>query len=370
MYYKLLMITAVALLTQNQVVSQISAPIGTPIDLPRQSQKAIIMQRIGLTDVSIEYSRPKLNGRAFPDDFLRDGQVWRAGANENTVITLSTRTSINDKKIDKGKYGLHILKEEDAWVVILSNTTTDWGSFTYDEKEDAYRISVNTEQTNCKKEFLEFGFDNITENSATIYLDWGDIRIPMSLSLNTHDLVIEKAIQDIRSTAGAGWQGQFLAGAYIVNHQLKNHYDKAESWLNTSTNRNGNYNNLMVLSNLYSLKEDGQKAKSYEEKALQAANAMQLGNHAYGLMGPNKNQNREKALEILNLSNKKFPEQMVSHANLAVWYMSKPDRSTKDVKKAIKFYESAIVLGKDTFPGYAQLLRKRVDELSRKYLNQ
>src|SRR6201984_2355617 len=109
----------------------------TQLNLPRDSQRASVTQRIGITDVTVNYHRPLVKGRTIWGKVVPYGQVWRAGANENTIITFTDAVSIDGKPLDKGTYGLHMIPNENEWTVIFSKINTAWGSFSYKEGEDA-----------------------------------------------------------------------------------------------------------------------------------------------------------------------------------------------------------------------------------------
>jgi Protein of unknown function (DUF2911) len=112
------------------------------LDLPLRSQSAEVTQRIGVTDITIKYSRPLVNNRKIWGGLVPYGKVWRTGANTNTTITFSDPVMIEGKPLDKGSYGLHTIPSADEWTIIFSKNSTSWGSFTYDEKEDALRVNV------------------------------------------------------------------------------------------------------------------------------------------------------------------------------------------------------------------------------------
>src|SRR5947209_2368727 len=114
----------------------------TDLDLPEASQKAIVTQRIGVTDITIVYHRPLVNGRKVWGGLVPLGQVWRAGANENTTIEFSTPVQVEGKPLPAGKYGLHMIPNQDQWTVIFSKIDAAWGSYTYNQAEDAWRVEV------------------------------------------------------------------------------------------------------------------------------------------------------------------------------------------------------------------------------------
>src|ERR1700735_127163 len=128
------------------------------LDLPRASQHALVSQRIGITDITINYHRPLANGRQIWGKLVPYGQVWRAGANENTTITFSDPVTIEGQPLDKGTYGLHMIPGENQWTVIFSKNSKDWGSFTYKQEEDALRVNVKR-RTRETHDALAYAFE-------------------------------------------------------------------------------------------------------------------------------------------------------------------------------------------------------------------
>src|SRR5579864_394191 len=112
------------------------------LNLPRLSQHARFTQRIGITDITIDYHRPLVGGRKIFGGLQAYGQVWRAGANDNTTIEFSDPVTVEGQPLPRGRYGLHMIPGETSWVVIFSKNSTSWGSFTYNQAEDALRVTV------------------------------------------------------------------------------------------------------------------------------------------------------------------------------------------------------------------------------------
>ena len=171
----------------------------------------------------------------------------------------------------------------------------------------------------------------------------------------------------MRSTAGAGWAGRHQAAAYIIEHQLSDHYEDALNWLRTSIANNRNFNNLMTLSELHALNSDDQKKEKAISDALDVATSIQLGNYAYNVvMGDKRDpETMNAAYDILKMAWDKYPEDMVSHANLGIWYNRLPNKTKEDTLKAIGLYEKAIEIGKEQFPFYANLLQESVDKMKK-----
>jgi hypothetical protein len=161
----------------------------------RKSLHASVTQRLGEdTDVTFEYSRPGVKDRKIWGDLVPYGMYpgnkysdnkpypWRAGANENTTIQVSADVMIEGKKLAAGTYGVHMIASENDWVLIFSKKNAEWGSFSYDEKEDALRITVKAAKAS-HQEWLLYGFDNLTASSATAFLHWEKVKVPFKIEI-------------------------------------------------------------------------------------------------------------------------------------------------------------------------------------------
>ena len=151
------------------------------LDLPRQSQHAVVMQRIGITDITVNYHRPLANGRQIWGKLAPYGQVWRAGANENTTITFTDPVTIEGQPLDKGTYGLHMIPGENQWTVIFSKDATAWGSFTYKQEEDALRVTVKPQAAEAH-DALAYDFDDVKPDSAVVTMRWDKVAVPFKVA--------------------------------------------------------------------------------------------------------------------------------------------------------------------------------------------
>jgi len=161
----------------------------------RPSLKASCMQRLGIdTDITIEYSRPGVKGRKIWGELVPYGLApgnkysndkpypWRAGANENTTIEFSKDVLIEGNKLPAGKYGIHMIPSEKDWIIIFSKNNSAWGSFSYNQEEDALRVTVTPTET-PHQEWLIFGFGNLAGTSATAFLLWEKLMVPFKIEL-------------------------------------------------------------------------------------------------------------------------------------------------------------------------------------------
>src|ERR1700720_1429369 len=143
----------------------------TELNLPRLSQRAQITQRVGLTDITIVYHAPLAGGRELFGKIVPYGQVWRAGANENTTISFTDNVTIEGQPLAAGTYGLHTIPNADQWTIIFSKNSTSWGSFSYDQKEDALRVTVKPRVAEFE-EALAYTFGELKPDSTAATLRW------------------------------------------------------------------------------------------------------------------------------------------------------------------------------------------------------
>src|SRR5437879_10655934 len=167
------------------------------LKLPDVSQAADVKQRIALTDIAVNYHRPLVNGRKIWGGLVPYGQVWRAGANENTTIEFSDPVTVEGKPLAKGVYGLHMLPTENEWTVIFSKTATAWGSFTYNQAEDALRVTVKPRPAEMK-ESLAYEVDDVTPTSAVFTLRWEKLAVPFKVDVDTHEIVAQGLHSQLR----------------------------------------------------------------------------------------------------------------------------------------------------------------------------
>ena len=151
-------------------------------DGPRKSLRASVNQTISTdTDITIVYGRPGVKGRTIWGDLEEYGKVWRAGADENTTIEFSADVSVEGKEIRAGKYGLHMIPSEKEFVIIFSKVNDVWGSYDYDEANDALRVTVTPTETG-HQEWLSYGFEDLASTSVSAYLHWEKKKIAFKIA--------------------------------------------------------------------------------------------------------------------------------------------------------------------------------------------
>jgi len=235
------------------------------LQLPRVSQKATVMQRVGLTDVTIVYSRPGVKNREIWGGLVPYDKVWRTGANEATTLSVSTDVTIEGTKVPAGTYSLYTLPGKDEWTLILNKTSKQWGT-DYDASQDLTRIKVKP-QSGSQVEWMTFSFPEVSENSATLELAWEKLRLPIKIEADTKSAAMA-SIQKVLSGDVKDpdiWQD---AAEYAYTHD--NQAD-AMKWVDRSIALKEGYFNLRLKADL--LAKAGKKA----EAIATAEKAVKLG---------------------------------------------------------------------------------------------
>ena len=196
----------------------------TELNIPRVSQRGTVTQRIGLTDITISYHRPAVGGREIWGKIVPYGKVWRAGANENSTITLADDVSVEGKALAAGTYGLHMIPDKDQWTIIFSKNSTSWGSFSYDEKEDALRVNVKP-HADEQFEFLTYTFDDVKPDSAVATMRWEKLAVPFQISVDVKAVVLRSIKNELRNVGGFTWAGYDEAAEWC----LDNNYNLEEA---------------------------------------------------------------------------------------------------------------------------------------------
>jgi len=301
-------------------------------DLPRPSQHAEVMQRIGVTDITIAYSRPLVNGRKIFGGLEAYGKVWRAGANENTTIQFTDPVTIDGKPLSAGTYGLHMIPTETEWTVIFSKANSSWGSFTYNQTEDALRVSVKPQASDLH-EALTYEFDDLKPDSAMIVMRWDKVAVPFKVAVNVNEVVEEKMRQHLRGLAQYTWDGWNDAADYFVNAKVDS--EEALAYAEKSIAVEERYENLMTKSQALDLLGRKEEAAKVRAEALARANAQQSYTYARQLQRDKK---LDEAWAAYRANMKKFPDAWISHFGMARLYSAQGDydNALKEAKVALE----------------------------------
>ena len=236
----------------------------TQLTTPRASPYAEVSQTVGLTVLEVEYHRPAVNGRRIWGGLEPYGEVWRAGANENTVFETSTDILIEGQPLSAGRYGFHTIPGEDEWTIMFSTTSSAWGSYSYDPAEDAVRVTV-TPHTSGLTERLSYHFDNPSDTSVTLVLAWADLEVPISITVDTPAIVLANMESELRGLAGFFWQGWDQAARYALDNGVR--LEDALGWATRSREISPTFGNTMTLASLLEATGDLEGAASSRDEA-------------------------------------------------------------------------------------------------------
>ena len=259
------------------LIGILTAPASAQLDarsqnlvLPTTSPQASITQEIGLSSVTITWHRPGVKGREVwgTDLVPYEGKIWRAGANENTTIALSHDCTVNGQPLPAGTYGFHAIASEQDWTLIFSTNTSSWGSYFYNPEEDALRVTA-TPVPASHAEWLEFGFEDLTDSSATGYLRWEEKKVPFEIAFDTKAIVLQSIQDQLRSVPAFTWQGWYQAAQWAFDNDTG--ADLAKAWIEQSLQRNENWMNLTLKGRMLAAAGDADGAGDALNRALELA---------------------------------------------------------------------------------------------------
>lgn len=253
-------------ITLTFLVIAIAIPAFAQLNLPRVSQKATVTQTVGLTDLSVVYSRPGVKGRTVWGDLVPYGQVWRTGANEATKFTTSDDVMINGQKLAAGSYALATIPGKDEWTIAFNTQADLWGAYEYDEKKDALRVKVKP-QAAPHQEWFQISFDEVTPSSATMVIAWDKVAVPMKIDVDVNTKALANINAALASAKADDWRTPFRGADFAFNNNVAE--KESWGWVEQSLKVQENLYNLTLKAKM--LARDGKKADAIKvaEKAIE-----------------------------------------------------------------------------------------------------
>ncbi|HWE28378.1 MAG TPA: DUF2911 domain-containing protein [Polyangia bacterium] len=323
-----------ALVLSNRPAHAQGAPV---LKAPDASPAATVEQAVGLTRLRVDYHRPAVSGRKIWGALVPYGEVWRAGANENTTFTTSTAVKVGGKTLPAGTYGLHMLPTANEWTVIFSKMNQAWGSFGYDAKEDALRVPAHPVAVADSEERLSFRFDDPGEKSATLTLRWEKLALPVRIDVDTPAVVMSSMRGELRGLAQFFWEPWAQAAQYWVRNGGS--LDEAQRFADKSLSFGPHFGALRVRAAIAEKKGDKKQADALMADAFKVAGESELNLYGYGLLGQKK---VDEAIAIFLRNVKEHPQSWNVHDSLAEAYAVKGDKAA-----AVESYTRALSLVKD-----------------------
>jgi len=320
------------------------------MDLPPSggNPRATISEEVGITSITIKYSRPDVNGRegkiwgdgklvtyGFTSTNLntnQNTQPWRAGANENTIITFEHDVKVEGQPIKAGTYGLHMAVYSDKVTIIFSNQSDSWGSFFYDPKYDALRVDVKPVALDKSVEWLKYEFIEQREKYCVIALQWEKLSIPFRVDVDVDNIVLARMRDQVTGQRGFNAFNLVAAANYFINKKIN--LDDALAWAQRGA-LTKSWATLSTLGNAYTAMNKFKEADSTMNEALVFANANQYVNYSRSLITAKR---LERAQEVFDAAQKKFGDTYAVNSGYMSLYSAKGD-----YKKALDYANKALV---------------------------
>jgi Protein of unknown function (DUF2911)/Tetratricopeptide repeat len=311
-------------------ITGLAQPAVTTPRIP--SPAASVSQTIGISTISLKYSRPSVKGREIWGPLVPYGwnvqqfgaanpAPWRAGANENTVISFSHPAKVEGQSIPAGDYGLFfVINKDNSGEVIMSKDSRSWGSFWYDPKQDQLRAKIQL-RTIPETELLTYDFTNITKNSAELVLNWEKKQFPVKIDFAVDSIVMENAAQELKGAVGFGWQGYASAANYALQNKIN--YDKALTWIDQAIAQSSNFTTLSIKSGILSETGKTAEADKMMNDAVATATETELNIYGYQVLSQGKH---DKAIDMFILNTQRHPKSANTWDSLGEAYATKGDK--------------------------------------------
>ena len=323
----------------------------TELTIPRASQSASVTQRVGLTDITISYSSPAVGGREiFGGKVVPYGKMWRAGANENTTIKFTDDVTVEGKPLAAGRYGLHTIPDKDQWTIIFSKNSTSWGSFSYDEKEDALRVTVKPHPAEFR-EMLAYTFDDTKTDSTDATLRWDKLAVPVHIGVDVKTVVLKSVKNELRSVGGFTWAGYDEAAQWCLDNNYE--LEQALKWEDTSIQNEDRFENWETKSRILGAMGKKDESEKALQTALDHANSIQLYVYARSIQ---RQGNQKRAFELFQMDVKRYPDHWTSHLAAA-----RLASGSGDFSEAATHMKAAIAGAPDTNKPFLEPLLKRLE---------
>jgi hypothetical protein len=303
------------------------------ITTPRTpSPAANVSQTIGISTVTVNYSRPSVKGRKVWGGIVPYGYnkqafgagndaPWRAGANENTVLKLSHAATIEGHAVPAGEYGLFfVINEDNTGEVIVSKDSRSWGSFWYTADHDLFRAKITTREI-PPTEMLTYDFQNLTKTSGELVLNWEKRQFPVRIEFDVDNIVMANAVEELKSTTGFNWPGFWSAANYAVANKVN--YDQALVWIDRAILMNPNFNTLSTKAGLVKTTGNPALSDSLMREAVVVGTENDLNNYGYQLLNDKQ---FDRAIEVFVLNTQKHPKSPNAFDSLGEAYATKGDK--------------------------------------------
>jgi len=309
------------------------------------SPAANVTQTVGISTVNVNYSRPSVKGREIWGKLvpygwnvqafgLGNSAPWRAGANENTIITFSHPVKVEGHDIPAGSYGLfYVINADNSGEVILSKDTKSWGSFFYIAANDVMRAPIHA-RDNSMTETLTYDFSNVTKNTAELDLNWERKTLPVKLEFATDEIVMANAKEELKGARNFNFVGPASAANYALANKVD--LDQALIWSNQALAQNPSFAMVNLKANIIKARGDSVAATHLIDSALANSSENDLNTYGYTLLLGGQ---VDKAIKVFTMNTQKNPKSANVWDSLGEGYFTKGDK-----KNAIASFKKSLSL--------------------------
>ena len=316
------------------------------ITTPRTpSPAAEVSQVLGISTITVNYSRPSVKGREVWGNLVPYGwnvqgfgtgnsAPWRAGANENTTIKFTHDAKVEGQAVPAGTYGLFfVVNKDNTGEVIVSKDSRSWGSFFYDPKNDQLRAKIQLRDIS-NTEILTYDFINASKTAAELVLNWEKKQLPVKIEFDVDKIVMENATEELKGPVGFTWQGFSSAANYALQNSVNQ--EQALKWIDQAITQNRNFNTLNIKSGLLKQAGKAEEADKLVAEAITIATENELNAYGYNLLGQGQH---DKAIEIFLLNTQRHPKSANTWDSLGEAYATKGDK-----KNAIASFKKSLAM--------------------------
>src|SRR6056297_166695 len=250
------------------------------IQTPAPSPSSTLMQKVGLTDVTVKYSRPAMKGRKIFGDLVPFDAIWRTGANENTTITFSDDVTVQDKPLKAGTYAVFTRPNEAVWEVFFYTATDNWGTpQEWDASKVAATVKVETMDIPMPIESFTITIDDLHNNGATLGIMWENTYVGVDFVVPTVDKAIKSIEDTMANKEDLTANDYFAAGSYYFAEGMN--MGQAKEWVDKAVEMDGGkaYWMMRTQSLIYAKMGDKEAAIEAAKRSMAAAQA--AGNQDY-----------------------------------------------------------------------------------------
>jgi len=253
------------------LVMAAATPASAQFKMPRPSQKASVMQTVGLTDITVTYSRPGVKGRVVWGGLVPYGEPWRTGANEATTFTCSNDITVEGQKLAAGTYSFFTIPGPDEWTVVFNGEKDLWGAYAYKPDKDVLRVKVKPQASAAFEEWMQFRFADLSWTGATLLLQWEKLNVPVRIGVSDVERTMAAVRDSVAHAKPDNWQWPYRGASFCLDAGAN--LDEGLKWAEKSVAVKEGYANVGLLARYRAQAGNYKDAIALGEKSVQMGKA-------------------------------------------------------------------------------------------------